>query len=246
MIGSSRDVRIVLVRARNPLNIGAAARAMRNFGLEELFLVSPYESAWQESKASPGAEELLQRACAVPDLRPAIADRTLVLGTSSLSRRTPLLRVIPLDRVSDFLKERAQKDRLAILFGSEKSGLRNEELSYCQAVIRVPTAAQCPSMNLGQAVAVCCYELRRALGAPQPAVVEALPHATVEEVNRLVGEIEKLLGREKSSSTQRQDTRVARLRERLLQWPVTSQDVSQMLGLLRDIAWQVQNKRTAT
>ncbi|MBI4442828.1 MAG: RNA methyltransferase [Acidobacteria bacterium] len=246
MVADDRDVRIVLVRARNPLNIGAAARAMSNFGFADLQLVSTHEPVWQETRSAPGAEALLERACAFPDLPPAIADRTLVLGTSALSRRSAALPAIPLDRLSDFLQERPQQDRLAILFGSEKSGLRNEELSYCQAVIRIPTAAQCPSMNLGQAVAVCCYELRRALDSAHPTAAGQRPHATVGEVTRLVGEIEKLLGREESSSTQRQDTRVARLRELLLQWPVTSQDVSQMLGLVRDIAWHVKNKRTAT
>ena len=245
MIAGDKEVRIVLVRPRNPLNIGAAARAMTNFGFEDLYLVSTYEPVWEESRSAPGAEELLQRACAVPDLPPALADRTLVLGTSALSRRSSSLPMISLDRLSDFLKERPQADRLAILFGSEKTGLRNEELSYCQGVIRIPTVENCPSMNLWQAVAVCCYELRRALGAQQPAVVEALPHATVEEVTRLVGGIENLIRRKESSSTQPDDPRLARLQKLLLQWPLTSDDVSQMLGLLRDMARQLRNRSPA-
>ena len=242
MIAADRDVRIVLVRARNPLNIGAAARAMSNFGFADLHLVSTHESVWQETRSAPGAEKLLQRACALPDLPPAIADRTLVLGTSALSRRSSALPVISLDRLSGFLKERPQQDRLAILFGSEKSGLRNEELSCCQAVIRIPTAAHCPSMNLGQAVAVCCYELRRALVAVHPTAVVQLPHATVGEVTRLVGEVAKLLGRSPTSAAPTDDPRLARLQKLLLQWPVSSEDVSHMLGLLRDLGRQIRHK----
>ncbi|MBI4465189.1 MAG: RNA methyltransferase [Acidobacteria bacterium] len=228
----------MLVRTRNPLNIGAAARAIANFGFQDLYLVATHRPVWEESRSAPGAEELLQKACAVPDLLSAIADRTLVLGTSSLSRRSPARRVIPLDQVSDFLKERPQQDRLALLFGSEKTGLRNEELSCCHGVIHISTAKRCPSMNLGQAVAVCCYELRRALGSPHPRAVEQLPHASVAEVHRLIGEIAKLLGDDAPSSTQWKDPRLARLWELLMQWPVTSADVSQALGILRDLSWR--------
>ena len=245
MFASPEAVRIVLVRSRNPLNIGAAARAMKNFGFEDLVLVATHGPVWEESRAAPGAQELLKKAGTVPHLLEAIEDRTLVLATSALARRKTPSRVIALNQLSDFLKQREGKDRAAILFGSEKTGLRNQELDYCHAVIRIPTTAECPSMNLGQSVAVCCYEIRRLLGLPPTAPATEVPRATVGEVARLANEIEKLLLARPKTAGGRESTRVARLRTLLLHGPLTSQDVTFVLGILRDLTWRLHGGATA-
>ena len=114
MLFQPNDLRVVLVRPRNPLNIASAARAIRNFGFEDLVVVAPYEPVWEESRAAPGAEELLQKALVVPTLLAAIEDRTLVLGTSSLARRTPSLPVLLLDQLEDHGKESQEAARIAV------------------------------------------------------------------------------------------------------------------------------------
>ena len=234
-------VRIVLVRPRNPINIGAAARAMANFGLDDLVVVAPYDPVWQESRAAPGAEALLAKARVVPNLREAVEDRTFVLGTSSLARRKSVYSVrtvVPLDGFAAFWEQAGCPDRLALVFGSEKTGLGNDDLDCCHAILRIPTVEDCPSMNLGQAVAVCCYEVRRLSGFGGERFVALPARATVGEITRLADAIETLPGYSESKPAGRQKARSAQLRQMLLRWPITSQDVTLALGILRDLAWK--------
>ena len=237
---TTKDARIVLVRPRNPLNIAAAARAMRNFGLEDLAVVAAYEPVWQDARAAPGAEALLRNARVVPRLLDALQDRTFVLGTSSLSRRQPALPVFAPSRLGSLARKRQGAERLAILFGSEKTGLSNKDLSYCHAILRIPTEEDCPTMNLGQAVAVCCYELQRMAKADRPRPAKPPTRATVGEITRLVAEIEKMLT-EGTELTER--ARSVHLRQMFLRLPFTSQDVTLLLGVLRDLRWRVGSKR---
>ena len=238
---TTKDARIVLVRPRNPLNIAAAARAMRNFGLEDLAVVAAYEPVWQDARAAPGAEALLRNARVVPRLLDALQDRTFVLGTSSLARRQPRQAgVFSLSHLGSLAKKRQGAERLAILFGSEKTGLSNKDLSYCHAILRIPTEQDCPTMNLGQAVAVCCYELQRMAKADRAKPEEPSTRATVGEVTRLVSEIETMLT-EGTELTER--ARNVHLRQMFLRWPLTSQDVTLLLGVLRDLRWRVRSKR---
>jgi TrmH family RNA methyltransferase len=153
--------RIVLVRPRNPLNIGAAARAMANFGFRDLVVVQPYKLAWQETRSAPGAEDIVHSAKAVASVPEALDTITLAVGTTSGERLRAAREILSLENLSAWLRGREKQERAALLFGSEKTGLTNEHFSYCQALVRIPTSERCPSMNLGQAVAVCCFELAR-------------------------------------------------------------------------------------
>lgn len=159
-------VRFVLVRPRNPLNIGAAARAVANFGFSDLAAVDPFEPVWKEARAAVGAEAVLESARALT-LDQAVADRHLVLGTHDGRRRGGPPR-LDLPELGAFLKARLGSGRLAVVFGQEKSGLTNEDLSRCHAALSIPTDRSCPSMNLAQAVAVVAYELAK-LGRAAPA-----------------------------------------------------------------------------
>jgi len=168
-----RPTRVVLVRPRNPLNIGACARAMANFGLSDLVVIEPYEPIWQEARSAPGAERLLQEARAVSSWEEAINNCSIVLGTSSFHQRPFEQAVVELPNMNPFLSPYPASEPLALVFGSERSGMSNEELSRCHAIVHIPTERAVPSMNLGQAVATVLYELRRhgweAASPPQPA-----------------------------------------------------------------------------
>ena len=124
-------LRVVLVSTRNPLNIGAAARAMSNFGFLHLRVVNPYELAFREARSAVSAAPLLARAEEFKSLAEAVADCSLVVGTTALSRREPQHAVRDLREGGRLIRKRLAAGRVALLFGSEKRGLSNEDLCHC-------------------------------------------------------------------------------------------------------------------
>jgi tRNA/rRNA methyltransferase len=156
-----KNLCVVLVGTRNPLNVGAVARAMSNFGAMELRAVRPYEKAWREAKSAVGAGELLARAKEFASLAEAVADCSLVVGTTAVGNREMKHPLRGLDEGARLIGKRMETGRVAVLFGSEKWGLSNEDLSYCHWLMRIPTRVEHRSMNLGQAAAVVMYELGR-------------------------------------------------------------------------------------
>jgi len=156
-----KNLCVVLVGTRNPLNVGAVARAMSNFGAMELRAVRPYEKAWREAKSAVGAGELLARAKEFASLAEAVADCSLVVGTTAVGNREIKHPLRPLEEAARLIEKRMETGRVAVLFGSEKWGLSNEDLSYCHWLMRIPTRVEHRSMNLGQAAAVVMYELGR-------------------------------------------------------------------------------------
>src|ERR1019366_2225429 len=182
-------LRVVLVAARNPLNIGAAARAMSNFGVRRLRVVNPYEVAFREARSAVGASGLLAKAGEYESGAEAVADCKLVVGTTAATHRELQHRLHRLDEGARAIKRHLATSPVALLFGSERYGLSNDELSHCHWVMRIPTRQEHGSMNLGQAVAVCLYELVR--GTKKTAPAKAAPgkkektSATSEELERL-------------------------------------------------------------
>ncbi len=232
--------RVVLVRPRNPLNIGAAARAMANFGLREMAVVEPHDPVWQESRSAVGAEDVLLAASAVPDLAVAIGDATLVIGTTAGSRRTLDRDLLPLAELVPWLRRHKPRGRVALLFGSEKTGLSNEHLSHCHALVRIPTAADCPSMNLGQAVAVCAYELSRS-GAissrtPRLAVHQSDP-ANAQSLEHVFARAAHVLDQVGYLKPKSRAATLRKLRRLLLDLELTNNDARILGGVLAQIEW---------
>jgi tRNA/rRNA methyltransferase len=155
-------LRVILVATRNPLNIGAAARAMSNFGARRLRLVHPYEMAFREARSAVGAAELLAKAEVFENVAEAIADCRLVVGTTAAGRRELRHPLWSLPEGGAIIQRSLKTGAVALLFGSEKVGLSNSDLTHCDWLMRIPTRDEHGSMNLGQAVAVCLYELARA------------------------------------------------------------------------------------
>jgi tRNA/rRNA methyltransferase len=236
---------VVLVSPRNPLNIGAAARAMANFGLRRLAVVAPFEPNWREARSAVGAPALLVNAVESATLAEAVAAAMLVVGTGTLTRRKPEQAVIPLPELAPLVgKELARGGRVALVFGSEKHGLTREDLSYCHLLIEIPTDPQQPSMNLGQAVAVCLYELAgRAMAASESSTATLVPTvtsaATSGRLELLAGVIEEVMRVAGYSPRAMQPANRRDLRLLLRRLSLSSHDNRRILGLFRRILWRL-------
>jgi tRNA (cytidine32/uridine32-2'-O)-methyltransferase len=188
------STRIVLVDTNHPGNIGASARAMKNMGLRELYLVRPKLFPHSEATArASGADDILESARVFSTLEEAIADCGLVVGTSARQRHLPWEIVEPRECAAMVVRD-ARVGHAAIVFGSERYGLTNEELARCNALVTIPTAGEYSSLNIAMAVQVIAYEIWMAArpGAPaQPP--RDVPLATAEEMVRLYAHIEEVL-----------------------------------------------------
>ncbi len=229
-------LRVILVAPRNPLNIGAAARAMSNFGITELRLVNPYEIAFREAKSAVKAHAVLESAREFPTLDEAVADCSLVVGTTSKGHRTlehPLRRL----EMGGRLIARAPGP-VALLFGSEKFGLSNEDMSHCHWLMRIPTREEHGSMNLGQAVAVCLYEIVR-----NPAAARAKPEtkavAAMSDVERITSLLEEVLASSGYIHERVEGSTRMKIRRLIRRMNLNAHDAEVWLGMLRQIRWKL-------
>ena len=185
------ECRIVLVRPQFPGNLGAAARLLRNFGLRQLVLVDPVADRWSMDAVmmAMGGRDLLQNAVESKTLAEAVADCHLVLATSG--ETGGLIRKgfwgTPEEKIPQLL-DALDRGPAAIVFGPEPSGLTLAEIAACHGSIYIPTEADCPSLNLAQAIAICVYELRRQFLArssrPVQGVDPPAPYRETEELFR--------------------------------------------------------------
>jgi TrmH family RNA methyltransferase len=175
-------VAIVLVRARNPNNIGAVARAMHNFGFTDLRMVNDYSVSLERARSAVDASSILATAREFPNVAEAVADCSLVAGTTAVGDRKREHTLLTLADGAPKLKSSLTTSRVALLFGSEKTGLSNDAMSHCHWLMTIPMhpspGQRHASMNLGQAAAVCLYELIREndgtpLDQPQPMALAA-------------------------------------------------------------------------
>ncbi len=231
-------LRVVLVSPRNPLNIGAAARAMSNFGFSEMRLVNPYEVAFREARSAVKARGILARAREYPALADAVADCGLVVGTTSIGPRAlehPLRR---LEYGARLIRKKLAAAPVALLFGSEKFGLSNEDMSHCHWLMRIPAREEHGSMNLGQAVAVCLYEIIRS-----PAAARAKPEprrpATAQDLERLTALLEDVLDRSGYVHARVEGSTRMKIRRLVRRLNLNAHDAEVWLGMLRQILWKL-------
>ena len=246
----------MLVSPRNPLNIGAAARAMANFGFARLAVVAPYEPHWREAQSAVGAQKILRNARLCATLHEALADCTLVLGTGTVTHRKPEQPVILLPQLADLIRSEIGRSRsaprIALVFGPEKRGLTRDHLALCRRMIVIPTAPSQPSMNLGQAVAVCLYELAARIASPAtesgltdlaPKFREAAPDnhspATAAQLDRLAGVIEETMQAAHRSAPHRHAANRRDLDLLLRRLALGASDATRILGLFRRILWRL-------
>ncbi len=240
----------MLVRARNPNNIGAVARAMYDFGFRDLRLVTEFDRPVEGARSAVDASEVLRSARVFRTLAEAVGDCTLVVGTTAVGERA-------LEHPVDLLAQAGERigaelegewGRVAMLFGSEKTGLSNEELSHCQSLMTIPmqtyAGVRHPSMNLGQAAAVCLYELVRggeAARARRPGG-RARRVMTAGESERMAGLLREVLEeagymRHHPANSGEEDVRrlVLRMANDAVDGPV-------WMGMLRQVLWRMRGK----
>ncbi|HYW76872.1 MAG TPA: RNA methyltransferase [Gammaproteobacteria bacterium] len=187
-----RAIRVVLVEPSHPGNVGAAARAMKTMGLGELALVAPQRFPHAEATAlASGAADILQDAAVYETLEAAVADCTLVVGSSARARR---LAVPPHDARTAALRVAglAPQERPAIVFGRERTGLTNAELDRCHWLMQIPANPAYSSLNLAAAVQVVCYELRMAMSADGATASGEAP-APAGDMERFYEHLERVL-----------------------------------------------------
>ena len=236
-MGWKDNLTVVLVESRNPLNIGAAARAMLNFGFARLTLVAPYDLAFREARSAVGAAAVLEAARVVPALPEALAGATLVVGTASPEGRVSRQARRRLPDAASRLRAHLEREPAALLFGSEKFGLSNDHLSHCHWALRIPTEPGCPSMNLGQAVAVCCYELAR---VARPASRRASqPRAAADQMERLVTRLTGILTASGYIPPRTQRSQLLKIRRLMGRLELSAEDAQVVEGMLRQIDWKL-------
>ena len=230
-------LRVVLVSPRNPLNIGAAARAMSNFGVSQLRVVNPYEVAFREARSAVGAGAILQAVSQYASVAAAVADCALVVGATALGHRELHHRLWRLPYAARLIRRRLASSPVALLFGSEKFGLSNEDLSHCHWLLRIPTCAEHESMNLGQAVAVCLYELAR---TPEEALrPERKLRAAAGDLERITALLVELLQASGYVNPRTAASTLVKLRRLVRRLELSARDAEICLGILRQLRWKL-------
>ena len=240
--GELDRIYLVLVRARNPGNIGAVARAMHDFGLHRLRVVNDFPLPFEAARSAIDASSVLESATLFPSVAEAVAGCTLVVGTTAVGERDLQHPLLALPQAAPEMRAAlANGGRIALLFGSEKTGLSNEELSHCHWLLTIPMfdhpGGRHLSMNLGQAVAVCLYELTRnptspaAIGSPQP--------STAGDLERLTALLAEVLEATEYTRRHPANSSLPDLRRLTLRMGANATDPTVWTGILRQILWKL-------
>jgi tRNA/rRNA methyltransferase len=233
------QLRVVLVRSRNPLNIGAAARALSNFGFRNLRLVTPWEPSYLGARAAVGASSVLLNAEVFGSVAEAVADCSLVVGTSAVGERELHHPLRVLNQAAELIRQGLRGAPVALLFGSEKFGLSNEDLSHCHWLLRIPTRSEHISMNLGQAVAICLYELIR--GGPESLNPSEQTPASATEVERITQVMFQALCTSGYAQPSGEAAAQEKLRRLVRRLNLQTGDAEVWLGMMRQILWKTKH-----
>lgn len=212
---------------------------MSNFGFGDLRLVNPYDAAFREARSAVKAQRILEDAQVHATLAEALSGCALAVGTTSLGKRDLHAPLYRLERAGRLIRKEWESAPVALLFGSEKFGLSNDDLSHCHWYLRIPTREAHGSMNLGQAVAVCLYELRRAarVAATPFALAPAAPAEDLARVEAVLADLLRKSGYVHERTRESNELKIRRLLRRL---NLRKHDAEVWLGMLRQILWRVE------
>jgi tRNA (cytidine32/uridine32-2'-O)-methyltransferase len=245
MLDRLHRVRVVLVATSHPGNIGSAARAMRTMGLASLWLVAPREFPSPEATAmASGADAILESARVVTTLDEAIAGCVRVFGATPKPRRVPMPELAPREAAPALLAAAATHD-VALVFGTERIGLTNEEIERCHVAVNIPASPEYSSLNLAQAVQVLCYELRlaalegeataRPAPMPTPQFTDDEPPADAARMEAFFGHLETTLAAVDFFKGRPAYTIMRRLRRIFLRAQLSTREVLILRGILADV-----------
>lgn len=209
---------------------------MSNFGFGQLVLVNPYDAAFREARSAVRAGYILAAAQVCESLAEAVADSTLVVGSTAVGHRDLHVPLYRLEPAGALIREALDSGSVSLLFGSEKFGLSNEHMSHCQWLLRIPTREEHGSMNLGQAVALCLYELRR----EAPHVEQRFPRrdwADAAESERLTELLFEALDESGYLQPATSESSRLKLRRLVRRTQMPASDVETWLGMIRQILW---------
>jgi len=234
------SIRIVLTRVSHPGNIGSAARAMKTMGLDRLCLVAPERfPAAEATVMAAGADDVLATAQVYPDVRSAVADCGLVVGTTARSRHLPWRVLEPREAAAE-VASAAGVSEVAVLFGAERTGLTNDEIELCQRLLRIPTGSAYGSLNLAMAVQVVAYEILLATrAAAGDAARSGIALASASEMERFYSHLERVLDEIDFNDRTGEGHLMARLR-RFFNRAMPDQNE---INILRGILTSVQGRR---
>ena len=242
-MNSLDNIRIVLVNTTHPGNIGAVARAMKNMGLRDLYLVAPKHYPHEEAvfRAS-NALDVLERAIVVASFDEAIADCGLVVGSSARERAIPWPLLGAREAGREAVRESA-RHKVAMVFGREDRGLTNDELQRCQLHVNIPSNPEYSSLNVAMAVQVIAYELRMAAGGETPvADVMAdwdVPFASGEDVERFFVHLEQTLTEMGFLKTDAPKQTAARMRRLFQRTRLDTMEIQMLRGILTSAQYWV-------
>lgn len=230
---------IVLVEPQMPENVGMAARAMANFGLSRLRLVAPREG-WPHPDAVPaavGATHVLDEARAYPTTAEAIGDLNFVLATTARARGQMKRVLSPEEAMTEIARRSASGESCGILFGRERTGLENDDVSLADAILTFPVDPAFPSLNLAAAVMLAGYEWRRTLGRDLPfAANPETPPAPREALVSFFGYLEEELEAAGFYPPDKRPIMSRNMRDMLHRMGMTEQDVRTWRGAIRALA----------
>jgi tRNA/rRNA methyltransferase len=226
------NVRIVLSHTSHPGNIGAAARAMKTMGLGTLYLVNPKSFPDPAAIArATGALDVLERAQVCSTLDEALHGTVLAVACTARSRDLSH-EILTAREAAPVLLQHALQGPVALLFGTEMSGLTNEETGKCQLLAHIPTNPDYSSLNLGAAVQVMAYELRTALPQAAATDAKARPLASFEDVEFFYQRLEQILVETEFLDPAQPKRLMARLRRMFARARLEAQELNILQGML--------------
>jgi tRNA (cytidine32/uridine32-2'-O)-methyltransferase len=243
------NIRIVLVGTTHNGNIGAAARAMGNMGLKNLYLVSPREFPSYEATArAASAEELLNSAIVCDTLAEALTDCVYVIGSTARPRESIWPVKTPEQMAAKLLEETGVKSSsVALVFGQERAGLTNQELDLCNAIVTIPVNPQYPSLNLGAAVMLLCWEIRRQADLPETEqrivkLIELDPPAPANEMEMFYAHLQAVMSALGFIKFDKPEKLMRKIRQLFFRSSPTSEEVNLLRGILSSVQYNLRKK----
>ncbi len=236
------NINIILLKTINSGNIGSTARAMKNMGLSNLYLVDPKcEIDGDARKMATHGKDILANIKIFDSIAEAASDSNYIFGTTARSRKWR--NTISPNLMSDKISELVASHKISILFGPEDFGLTNNELELCNKVIVIPTADDASSINISQAVLIICYEIYKRVGDISSTATEEnfVDFASIEKIEDMYTHMQKALTDIGYLDPQNPEHFIGNFRRIFDRAGLTSEDVQVIRGIFRKLNWYVKN-----